>query len=203
VTLKEKYDYKFSEIAEIICKTPHYVTAKVGLAKRLAPEVQEMIIRDWDFMKCIPNTLNEDHETAYEPNINVIEDVARLPNELQKAAYEAIKENAMDKKDALEYLRSLKNHAEMQKMAEDVKILTATNADQSVFEPTTDKELRKCLKKIEKDLDQLSVRIKASEFVEKRNVIPELESLIEKLYALCSEFKAQDSNSTEMPIKIH
>lgn len=46
VCLKEQYGYQYNEIAEIIGKTPHYVTAKVGLAKRLTREVQDLFIHD-------------------------------------------------------------------------------------------------------------------------------------------------------------
>ena len=202
VLLKEKYGYNYNEIADIIGKTAHYVTAKVGLAKRLIPEVKDMIVRDWELIKCIQNTLNDGNEKIYEPNINVIEDIARLPGELQKAAYEFIKENGLDKKDALKYLKSVKQDAETMKIAISDKSIATNGMDQSISEPVGDKDIQKYFKKIERDLDQLSTRIKTSEYVEKRNVIPELESLIEKLYALCSEFKAQDSGSVETPIKI-
>ncbi|MCM1567465.1 MAG: ParB/RepB/Spo0J family partition protein [Dehalobacter sp.] len=203
VKLKEKYGYNYNEIAEIICKTPHYVTAKVGLAKRLTPELQEMIISDWNQIKCIPNTFDEDLEKVYEPNVNVIEDIARLPAELQKTAYEFIKEYAMDKKEALKYLRSLKKQAEMLKVDDVVKNVADTNSAPSVSGPVDNNELQKYLKKMERDLEKLSARMKASEFMERNNVIPEIESLIEKLYALCSEFKAHGSISNEISSEIH
>ena len=56
----------------------------------------------------------------------------------------------------------------------------------------TDKELRVCLKKIDRDLDRLAMRVKGSADSDKEKVIPVLESLIEKIYMLCSEFKARD-----------
>ena len=56
VTLKEEYGYQYNEIAEIVGKTPHYVTAKVGLAKRLEHEVQQLYVEDLDREKCIQNT---------------------------------------------------------------------------------------------------------------------------------------------------
>ena len=79
------------------------------MAKRLTPEVQETIVRDWEEIKCIRNTLLEENAPApYEMNINIIEDIARLPQELQMDAYNTIKADEMDKKEALKYLQSLK-----------------------------------------------------------------------------------------------
>ncbi|MGA9142034.1 MAG: ParB/RepB/Spo0J family partition protein, partial [Methanocella sp.] len=73
IQLNDQYGYIYKEIAEIICKTQHYVSAKVGMAKRLTPEVQDVIVRDWEEIKCIRNTLQEDNTPApYEMNVNII-----------------------------------------------------------------------------------------------------------------------------------
>ncbi len=56
VTLKEDYGYDYKETAEIIGKTSHYVTAKVGLATRLIRELQVQVLLDWSEAKCIRDT---------------------------------------------------------------------------------------------------------------------------------------------------
>lgn len=79
VMLKEHYNYQFNEIAEIIGKKPHYVTAKANMAKRLAPEVKAMVLGDWERIKCGPTTVPEnvdDVEELYRMNVNVIERIA-------------------------------------------------------------------------------------------------------------------------------
>ncbi len=124
VTLKEKYGYAYKDVAAIIGKTPHYVAAKVGLAKRLTSEVQELVISYWEAAKCSRNTLKCDSDDVLDPymmNVNVIEDIARLPGELQKTAYQMIQAKEMDKKEALRYLKAIKQEAEILAMADDTK----------------------------------------------------------------------------------
>ena len=151
IALKERYGYQYNEIAEIICKTPHYVAAKVGLAKRLTHEMQEMVVREMQAVKYIQNT---SEGPAYEMNVNIIEDIARLPENLQKPAYELIKEGEMNKKEALEYLRSIKHDADMIRMADDVKGIMKTYADAGEPRMSLDKDLRKYLIKIDRDLER-------------------------------------------------
>ncbi|WP_048199107.1 ParB/RepB/Spo0J family partition protein [Methanocella arvoryzae] len=201
VELKEKYGYKYNEIAEIIGKTPHYVSAKVGLAKRLTTELQDIIISDWNAAECIRSKFSEEEsaDLLYEMNINIIEEIARLPGELQRPAYDTIRAREMDKKEALEYLRSVKRDAEVMKLASDVKGLMETYAsnEPARMEPLTHRELKGYLKKINRNLDRLAVVAKTSGPGEREQVIPVLESLIEKLTSLYAEIKAGEAGSVE------
>jgi ParB family chromosome partitioning protein len=193
ILLNGQYGYNYKEIAEIICKTQHYVSAKVGMAKRLTPEVQETIVRDWEEMKCIRNTFQEENIPApYEMNVNIIEDIARLPQELQMDAYNTIKADELDKNEALKYLRSLKINADATNLSDDIKGLAESAQSQAETQVVTDKELSVCLKKIDRDLDRLAMSVKGSADSDREKVIPVLESLIEKIYMLCSEFRTRD-----------
>ncbi len=180
VSFKEKYGYQYKEIAEIIGKTPHYVAAKVGLAKRLIPEVQELVVKDWEAVKCIRNTLKAEDGEALEPyvmNVNIVEDVARLPAELQKAAYITIRDKEMDKKEALRFLRKLKEGVEEE-------------AEES--REDAEHEVRKYLDKIYRDVDRLSLTIKSSPTLNSEEVASTLEDLISRLNILYMELKASD-----------
>ncbi|BAI60970.1 putative ParB-like partition protein [Methanocella paludicola SANAE] len=195
VALNEGYGYQFKEMAEIIEKTPHYVAAKVGLAKRLVPVVQSMVISDWQSAKCSRNTSRSDIDDVvpgpYLMNVNVIEDIARLPAELQQAAYETIKDKEMDKKEALRYLKTIKEDAEVLKMADDVKgHMQACSEEDEGHE----KELKRYLKKIDRDLEKLSVTIKAGNDIDRRKVVSALKALIERLNQLYSEVNNDPEN---------
>jgi ParB family chromosome partitioning protein len=196
VDLKEKYGYPYNEIAAIIGKTPHYVAAKVGLAKRLTPDVQAIVIKDWEAAQCSRNTLNGDFDDAiqgpYVMNVNVIEDIARLPAELQQAAYETIKDKEMDKKEALRYLRGIKQDAEVMKIADDVKGLMQACAEDAEDKP--EKEVKKYLKKIDQDVEKLSVTIKAGNDIDRQNLVTALKVLIERLNLLYSEVNNEPEN---------
>ncbi|MCD1294918.1 chromosome partitioning protein [Methanocella sp. CWC-04] len=196
VTLKESFDYQYNEIAEIIGKTPHYVAAKVGLAKRLTKEVQELFVSDIESAKCIQNTLSCDdvREPPYVMNVNIIEDIARLPAELQRPAYDAICARKMDKNEALSYLRSLKRDAEVLKLADDVKGLVESYSDGDV-KNAPDKELKRYLKKIDRDLDKLATRVSVADPAERENIKPVLESLIQRLSSLYAEVNAGEAES--------
>lgn len=202
VTLKGSYGYQYNEVAEIIGKTPHYVAAKVGLAKRLAPELQALIIKDWEAAKCIPNT-SEDAAPVYEMNINIIEDIARLPAELQKPAYEAIKVKEMDKKEALDYLRSIKRDAETLAMADDVKSVMESYTDQTQNDEKPQvKDFSKSLKKLNKDLESLSMSVKTQDQIDDEEILPTLESIIERLNVLYAEVKSRNSStSLNVPVQ--
>lgn len=194
VELKEQYGYKYNEISEIIGKTPHYVSAKVGLAKRLTTELQDIIISDWVSAECIRSTCSEGDKTndLYEMNINIIEEIARLDAELQRPAYDNIRAREMDKAEALEYLRSIKRDAEVMKLATDVKGLMETYVEDEPVgaERLGDLELRGYLKKINKNLDKLAAVAMTSCPGEREKFMPELESLIHKLTSLYAEIKA-------------
>jgi ParB family chromosome partitioning protein len=197
VMLKKSYGYQYNEVAEIVGKTPHYVAAKVGLATRLAPEVQALIVKDWEAAKCIPNTSGEDAAPFYAMNVNVIEDIARLPESLQKPAYEAIKAKEMDKKEALEYLRSIKRDAETLEMADDVKGVVESYADQAQNnEKPVARDLSKSLKKLNKDLDRISVSFKTQDQIDKEEILPTLESIIERLNVLYAEVKSRGNTAS-------
>lgn len=191
VALNEGYGYQYIEVAEIIGKTPHYVAAKVGLAKRLTPEVQAIVIKDWETTRPVRNKSNQDPDDVTGPyimNVNVIEDIARLPAELQKSTYEVIKKKEMDKKEALRYLRNIKQDADVLQMAQDVKGLVQNYAVDG--EDYAGKDAKKYIKKIDKDVERLFETIKSGNVAEVEQLIPALESLIEKLNLLYSEVKA-------------
>ena len=191
VTLKEKYGYAYRDVAAIIGKTPHYVAAKVGLAKRLTPEVQELVIKDWEEAKCIRNTRKCDSDDVLDPyamNVNVLEDIARLPAELQKASYEVVREKEMDKKEALRYLKVVKQEAELLKIADDTKGLMDQYSRENQI--ISERDFHRYIKKIDKDLENLSVTIRAGT-IKTDEVMPALEALIERLNAICAEIKGQ------------
>jgi ParB family chromosome partitioning protein len=193
VELKEKCGYAYKEIAEIIGKTPHYVAAKVGLAKRLTVEMQELVVRDWEAAKCTLNTCKgeDEVETLYVMNVNIIEDIARLPREMQKAAYEAVKDKEMDKKEALRYLKFVKQEAEILLIADDAKGLMQAYQE----EDKPGKELFKYIQKIGRDVDKLKVTIKAGSDIDRSEIANALEALIERLNVLYSEVK-DETNAT-------
>ncbi len=176
VTLKEKYGYQFREIAEIVGKTPHYVTSKVGLVKRLIPEVQEMAVSDME--ECIPDTFSEEDNDAYEMNIKVIEDIARLPVELQKTAYISIKTNEMEKDAALRYLRSLKKHG----------------SDGEIYPVVREasQNLVKYFDKIDRDIEALAGRLQMADQMNRRDLIHKLGSSLEKLNLLYARLKNEE-----------
>lgn len=197
VELKEQYGYKYNEISEIIGKTPHYVSAKVGLAKRLTTELQDIIISDWVSAECIRSTCSgeERSQYLYDMNINIIEEIARLDAELQRPAYDTIRAREMDKTEALEYLRSIKRDSEVMKLATDVKGLMETYVEDEpvAVEPLGDLELRGYLNKINRNLDKLAVVAMTSCHGERERFMPELESLIQKLTSLYAEIKAGEN----------
>lgn len=186
VTLKEEYGYQYNEIAEIVGKTPHYVTAKVGLAKRLMPDVQQLYIEDLEHEKCIQNTFSKDALPGYVMNVNVLEDIARLPAVLQKTAYLAVRAAEMDKSRALRYLRSLKREA-----------TTAEAAETCAGE----EKMRYCgvqrhISKISKDIERLVDTVSSGNIMDREAAMPEIEKLIEMLSALYLRIKINDA---EMP----
>jgi ParB family chromosome partitioning protein len=190
VALKEKYGYQYVEMAEIIGKTPHYVSAKVGLAKRLTPEVQELVIREREAAMYGHNLLKYDSDDVIDPyvmNVNVIEDVARLPAELQKAAYEAIKAKEMDKKEALKYLKGIKQDADVLRMVDDAKGLMHNYTD---IEEIAGKDVKSYIRKIDRDVERLFDTVKSASPIDQEQLIPVLESLIERLNMLYAEVKA-------------
>ncbi len=196
VTLNETYGYQYNDVAAIIGATPHYVAAKVGLAKRLTPEMQALVVKDMAATQCTPNTSQEHPTPVFSMNVNVIEDIARLQAELQKPAYEAIKAKGMDTKEALEYLRSIKRDAETLAMADDIKGLVNSYADMpSTGEESNDSGMSKQLKKLDKYLERLSVSVKSQNDIDKDTVVPALELLIERLNALYTEVKSRDNVS--------
>jgi ParB family chromosome partitioning protein len=174
VMLKEKYGYQYREIAEIIGKTPHYVTTKVGLVKRLIPEVQEMAASDREAARCTQDTFPGDEEPdVYEMNIKIIEDIARLPAGLQKMAYITIKSKAMDINEAIRYLRSMKkrHHGSNQEA------------------PAHRSELLKYLEKIDRDIDALAGRLRMADQRNRQDLLNKLESSLEKLNLLYARLK--------------
>jgi ParB family chromosome partitioning protein len=120
-------------------------------------------------------------------NVNVIEDIARLPAELQMNAYVSIKEKEMDKKEALKYLRSVKQDAILSRASDtEVQTHSSENSDKQIYPP---KDIKRNLKKIDKDVEQLSISIKAGAEIDRKTLAPILESLIGRLNALYAEVK--------------
>ncbi len=196
VALKEQHGYAYKEIAAIIGKTPHYVAAKVGLAIRLSPEVQVLVVKDWEAAKCSRNTLSCKSDDVLDPyvmNVNVIEDIARLPAELQVATYQAVKEKEMDKKEALRYLKNIKQNAEVLQFADDVQGLMQNCAsDENNYTP---QDVQKYIKKIDKNVERLFETVKSVGIVDQEQLIPVLESLIGRLNMPYSEVKAKKDGS--------
>jgi ParB family transcriptional regulator, chromosome partitioning protein len=187
VTLKEEYGYQYNEIAEIVGKTPHYVTAKVGLAKRLESEVQQLYVEDLEREKCIQNTFSEDALPGYVMNVNVLEDIARLPAVLQKTAYLAVRASEMDKSRALRYLRSLKKEAATAEAAE-----TFAGEEKLRYGG-----LQRHISKISRDIERLMDTVGSGDLMEREAVIPEIEKLIEKLSTLYIRIKIKDADAAE------
>ncbi len=186
VVLKEKYGYAYKEIAEIIGKTPHYVTSKVGLVKRLATEVQEMAVSDWEASKCIADTFSDEQNEengVYEMTIKIIEDIARLPKELQQTAYLSIRSRGLDENEALRFLRSVKKR--IRNNAPD-PMGEAGHRDR---EASSHSDLIKCFEKIDRDIESLAGRLKMADQLDRQDLIHKLESSLEKLNLLYARLK--------------
>jgi ParB family chromosome partitioning protein len=189
VTLKEEYGYYFNEIAHIIGKTPHFVTSKANLVKRLTKEVREQAILDLEAAKCNRDTLSQAHEPQYIMSTKVLEDIARLPAHLQMQAYNDITDGKRKKDDALMYLRELKQEER------GVKDSALTILDYSIGgrpEPNgLDTELSVCLDRVKNDLDELEKKLRGGNTDECVRVLPTLESLLEKLHLIYYEAQGE------------
>jgi ParB family chromosome partitioning protein len=182
VTLKEQFGYEYKDVAEIIGKTPHYVAAKVGLAKRLSPEVQAYAISDRNTVKCTQNTFSGDNKSCpYIMNANVLEDVARLPQGLQMRAYETIKSGNMGQDEALHYINKLKNTKINTKVAND--------DDRAIGYGSSYGPYNRCLKNINREIDKLSISIRSGGDRDRYLLAPALKSLIERLNMLYIDVK--------------
>ena len=182
VMLKKEYGYHYNEIAELIGKTPHYVTAKVGLIKRLDPEVKHLYLDDLTNEKCNQSTSAED-QRRHVMNVNVLEDIARLDFDLQKSAYDMIQAARMDKDAAISYLRTLKVKSE-------VTDLPLT--DNTAIPAGNDWEIpiRKQIRKIGREIAWLSCSMKAGTCVD-REIVAEIEGLISQLSLLHNRLKSE------------
>jgi ParB family chromosome partitioning protein len=190
------FGYQNREIAEIIGKTPHYVTAKVGLAKRLSNEVQVLYVSDIEAVKCIPDTSSEEiapEEHPYLISVNVVQSIARLPTELQMPSYEAIKAGKMDKNEALKYLQSIRKNIDEIADDTDEKENIGTNIKKEVkYNEIT---LKRYITRLNKDVDLLSTSVKTKGSGREEEVLPALETLIYKLQSLYSELKSGNVNA--------
>jgi ParB family chromosome partitioning protein len=190
VTLKEKYGYQYKETAEIIGKTPHFVTSKVGLVKRLIPDVQEMVISDWEKKKCIRDTFSAENNPAgdaYDMNIKIIEDIARLPKELQKTAFLNVQANKMDNSKALKYLRAMKKQYQNNNVAEEAGYPMGSYGP----EVEANVELLGYVEKIVEDVDAFASRLKGSDLLQQDDLLYKLESAIEKMNQLYTKLKQE------------
>jgi ParB family chromosome partitioning protein len=191
VILKEKYGYQYREIAEIIGRTPHYVTSKVGLVKRLTPQVQEMAADDWEEAKCIRDTScweENDDPAAYEMSVKIIEDIARLPESMQKMAYISIKSKEMDNDHALRFLRSLKK-----RYAESGELVQADEACLEGIEDSAEPALSKYVDKIDRDIEALAGRLRSADRISRQDLVRKLESSLDKLNSLYSRLRGDAS----------
>jgi len=185
ILLKQSHGYKYKEIAEIIGKTPDYVTSKVGLVKRLDPDLQVILASEWQAAKSSLDRFSDDdgQKPAYGINIKVIEDIARLPMELQKTAYLSIKSKEMRDQDALKYLQSIKKMHKSNFMQAD-----AGQAG-SIGRNTPDDEVIKYVEKIGRDIELLINSYQASERPKRQDVINKIEIALEKLSSLYAMLK--------------
>jgi ParB family transcriptional regulator, chromosome partitioning protein len=186
VTLKEEYGYQYNEIAEIIAKTPHYVASKVGLIRRLEPDVRQHYLEDIEKKKCIQNTFSND-AASYLVNINVLEDIARIPQELQTAAYEEIRTREMDKDSAIGYLRELK-----------LRPATGSNGREStaLARGHTGEMLRRHIDKISRDVEKLADSIGKDSGADP-GIAVEIEVLIKRLCLLCVKLRTEKGDGLE------
>lgn len=215
VTLKEEYGYQYNEIAEIIGKSTHYVAAKVGLIKRLDPVVRQLYLDDINSRKCIQNTFFSGENASPEGaaafkdtygesgagesiscrsrlmNVNVLEDIARLPREVQEIAYREIRAGRLDKDAAFEYLRALKNgQGGAALLARD---RPAAMADIARAERAY--SVRRQIDKIARDLQDLVDCVRDNDIID-REIISEIESMIRRLSSLRSKVKAIEEAGT-------
>jgi ParB family chromosome partitioning protein len=211
VTLKEDYGYQYNEIADIIGKTSHFVAGKVGLIKRLDPEVRQDYLEDLPRGKCILNTFSPDPTVMpeagpsqasdcgkddagdsapcqpYLMNVNILEDIARLPREIQPTAYREIKARRMDKENALDYLRGMKNATEKayQVARDEPIVITETVRLEQVH------NIRRQIDKISRDLEGLMIYMRSGSV--EPEITAEIESMIGQLSSLCNKMKAKEA----------
>lgn len=193
VMLKERYGYQYNEIAEIVGKTPHYITSKVGLAKRLTPEVQKMVASDWEASKCILDTFStedEEDQRVDEMNIKVIEDIARLPEELQQTAYLTIKSNGMQTDQAIKYLRSMKKRSKHGNMPDK----TSVTLELLLNEASSGENLARFIEKLDRDIDKLADRIQMADQLNRQEMAQKIQTTLEKLSSLYVKLKSEASS---------
>jgi ParB family chromosome partitioning protein len=192
VMLKEKYGYQYNEIAEIVGKTPHYITSKVGLAKRLTPDVQELVISDWRSSSCIRDTFSTEDDgdqPVEEMNIKVIEDIARLPEDLQKTAYLMIRSKEMQTDQALKYLRSMKKGGKARNRPG--KMGTTSGLLLNGASPYEDLVIY--IEKLDRDVDELADRLQMADQLNRQELAPKIEATLEKLSSLYVKLKSEAS----------
>jgi len=176
VLLKERYGYQYHEIAEIIGKTPHYVTSKVGLVKRLSPEVQDMVDCDREAIKCIQDTSRD-----YGMNIKIIEDIARLPRDQQKDAYLTIRSQEMHSDDALKYLRALKKGLDT----------TPHVIKEPLPRGPTSETFARHIETLDREMEELAVCMPEAARLDRTEVLSRIEAMLEKLSSLYQRLKVE------------
>lgn len=200
VTLKEKYGYQYNEVAEIIGKTKYYVTAKIGLVKRLVPELQERYSRDVRREKFSQNILSDEPgKDPYIMNLNVLEDIARLPAELQPDAYDRITILEMDKSEALRYLRSQKTKARSQEL-QDIAAPNEHNKESciadtgNVVSEAPPRSMRSQIRQIKRNFEALSSVFSHDDFIPDEESLRDLEEMLKVLNLLYTNLKARENN---------
>ncbi len=126
-------------------------------------------------------------------NIKIIEDIARLSPELQRAAFDSIKAKEMDKAEALRFLRSIKRDSDVLRLADEFNGLIESYSleAKTSAEEASQKEVRSYLKKINDDIDELANKIKAGDKGQQEQVVRELESLMAKLNIIYDTIKKE------------
>jgi hypothetical protein len=124
-------------------------------------------------------------------NINVLEDIARVPREVQLAAYREIKECRMDRDMAIAYLRTLKNRSpgEAQLAINDstMAIMGERKGRENVL-----KHVRKINREIEHLLEYVNSGIPLGP-----ETAAEVRALAERLNSLCVRMQTEEAGGPE------
>jgi len=132
----------------------------------------------------------------YIMNVNVLEDIARLPREAQPAAYRVIMAQQMDKDMAIEYLRTVKNgKTDAALAARDGAIVLTDN-----IRSRRAQDIRKQIGKVEKDLECLVASLRSGNNGVNPEIFAEIELLIDRLSALCERLKAKTAVGREKAV---
>ncbi len=123
--------------------------------------------------------------------MNVLEDIARLPSDLQKPAYETVHAEEWDKGKALRYLKSLKKAAAAAEKGGELSLALGRKARGQ------NSGIHRHLRRITTDIERLVESMASGEIVEHDDVLPEIEKLIDRLSTLCIRIKLKNVDMAE------